>query len=624
MYKWMARGIGIIITLGSLVTFLYLGGITTTVVWEEDGIQNLDIVSSQDEVDWIKELMVNEDDVASLSKNPVGAVINGFKKIIAFGTLSSTLLLLVFTLLVVSLGKMWVYLKIYNEYIPLYLQKGGKVIDKKGTYGTAAWLDKELLKTYISKKYVGTVEGIPLGCIENPANKTIKDIRSDLITLPDNPRFNENIFVYAPPGEGKTYAFVKTLIMNVLMSKEKYPSSFIINDSKGDVYKEVGNYLKTFHNYNVILINLVNLKASNCFNPLDFVESEQDAQIVVDMILKNVHVDQVNNNSSDPFWAEGESSIFIATIMLFKFEYAVDATIGMTYDFLNDNSYEELNKVFMKVGKDRPCRRIYNTFLKTKEEIRGNMIFGLCTKLQLFALEDVRNMTSKTDFDIYDLKRAKTAIFFVIPDTNKTMNYLLVLIKAVVTEKLIKYIDSSSDPMIRNRKIIQIDDEIANTGIIPQYQSWINTFRSRRWILIPIFQNLNQPKEMFGDQWISVYTACHTKICIGANDPETAEFISKELGEQSIRVMTKFKNAGITHMLEDEKWSQTDQKANLMNPDQVQKLDIDMQLVFRRGCEPMKLYKVGWEHYDQMSKDALSCQQSIHDYISHNNKIFTF
>jgi type IV secretion system protein VirD4 len=614
MIKNLTYMVASIITIVILIVALYIVGLLSiaeynTLDYIGDHVVNLDKLS-----DGIDIVFKNADTVHNESKNGTTMIKNGLFSVFTPVNIIEWVTLIVFILIIAALIKLWVYIYLYKDYIPLYLQRGGRVIDEKGSHGTANWLDKNLLKKYLSKNYISLKEGTPLGTINNPEGKNIEAIRKEMITTPDNPRFNDNIIVFAPPGEGKTFSFVFTTIMNLLRTKDEYRASFILNDSKGDVYKKIGKYLREVEGYNTFLFNLLSPKNSDRINILDWVDSEKEAMVAVNVILKNTDNGQ-DKASTNEFWEIAEEALFTATLLLFKFELKTKVNLAIIFDFFSQNSWEEINKVMMIVENNRPCKRIFNTFLKIEDpKIRGNIVFGLSIRLKIFALDEIRELTSCTDIDIYKLKKEETAMFFCIPDTNKTMGYLVSLVKAMMAERLIPWIDDSEKKAIVNRKIVQIDDEIANTGTIPQYPEWINSFRSRKWILIPIFQNLKQTEEMFGENWLSVYGACHTKIFIGINDPETAEFVSEELGIQSIRVMTKFKEAGITNMLTDERWSQADQKRNLMNPDELRVLDINKQIVIRRGCQPMLLYKVGWDKYKKEYKKAINMPESVFNY----------
>lgn len=614
MIKKVVYVVGGMITIVSMLLAFYAIGMISIIDMNNSEYIKENILESNSIEQYGRVIFENQDEITKAASNPVKIIGNGIKHVILPNELSGWISLFFLLLVIIGLIKLWIYIYLYKDYIPLYLQRGGRVIDEKGTHGTATWLNEKKIKFYLSRKYIALEDGIPLGTISSPEGKSIGKIRKEIVTTSDNPRFNDNIIAYAPPGEGKTFSFVFTTILNLLYSTAKFRPSFILNDSKGDVYKKIGKYLRAVQGYNTYLFNLLSPLNSDRINVLDWIETEKDAMVVVDLILKNTKIDQDLKGGGDPFWADGEEAIFTSVILLYKFVYKVPVNMAMVYDFFTQNSWEEIDKIMQSIGQNTPCRRIYSNFLKVEAKIRGNIVFGLTIRLKLFALDEIREVTSRTDIDIYKLKTAETALFFCIPDTNSAMNYLVAVTKAMIAEKMIAYIDKSSDKMVLERKIVQIDDEIANTGRIPQYSEWINTFRSRRWILIPIFQNLKQTEEMFGEQWMKVYGACHTKIFIGVNDPETAKFVSDELGIQSIRVMTKMKNAGIGKMLNDERWNQSDQKRNLMNPDEIRNLDIDRQIVIRRGCDPMLLYKVGWDNFAKDYKKAISMPESVYDY----------
>ncbi len=514
-----------------------------------------------------------------------------------------------------SIARLWIYVIIYSDYFLLYLQVGGNVIDKKGTYGKAMWIDKTNLKVAIKKKYVALRNGVVLGSLINPNEVKKIDYRKYLITVPENKRFNKHMFVTAPSGDGKSFAFVMTSTINVLRSNRKIPPSFLYTDPKGELYKSLSGIFKD-EDYRVYLFNLLSMKNSDRFNALHYIENETDVDVIVDAILKNTKIDDDVKVGGDPFWESAEKSILKAVILYFKF-YEKDKTLSLpiVYDFINNSTYQEIDNVFSSISNAEPCRAMYNIYNKAKDELKGNILLGLCSRLNIFIIPQVRRLTEANDINIYDLKIKKTALFIATPDTHDSFNFLAALLHTVIGIKVIEQTEQSKRNVIKQREIIGFYDEIANIGIIPRFEKWVTTFRSRNYTLIPIFQDIHQPKRMFGDQWLSVYGSCHTKVVLGVGDPETAKFISDKLGTQSIRKMNKMKEAGLSKMRKNKQWSQTDDKRNLMNPEELEGMDLDEMIVMRKAMDPIKLYKFGWDNFKKEYEKAQATGISTYDYV---------
>ena len=58
------------------------------------------------------------------------------------------------------------------------------------------------------------------------------------------------------------------------------------------------------------------------------------------------------------------------------------------------------------------------TFKQGSDNMRGNIITGLATRLQVFQNEVIREITAKDDIDLVFACKATLCIFFVLCQTN--------------------------------------------------------------------------------------------------------------------------------------------------------------------------------------------------------------
>ena len=158
-------------------------------------------------------------------------------------------------------------------------------------YGSARWGDPK----QVNKKYAGKdpLENILL------TNSVRLGLDSHIH------RRNLNVLIVGGSGAGKTRFYAKP---NVLQGN----TSFIITDPKGEICRDTGELMKRL-GYDVKVIDLINMNQSWCYNPLEYIESDNDVLRLVTNLIKNTTPKNASNN--DPFWEKSETALLQALIL---------------------------------------------------------------------------------------------------------------------------------------------------------------------------------------------------------------------------------------------------------------------------------------------------------------------
>jgi type IV secretion system protein VirD4 len=77
-------------------------------------------------------------------------------------------------------------------------------------------------------------------------------------------------------------------------------------------------------------------------------------------------------------------------------------------------------------------------------------------------------------------------------------------------------------------------DEFANVGKIPEFEKILATCRKFEISAQVILQNLSQLKRLYEKSWEELPGNCDTLIYLGGKDQFTNEYLSKELGKETI------------------------------------------------------------------------------------------
>lgn len=162
-----------------------------------------------------------------------------------------------------------------------------------------------------------------------------------------------------------------------------------------------------------------------------------------------------------------------------------------------------------------------------------SILISTTTKLQYFKLENVRNLTHTDNIRLETLGDKKTALFIVIPSTDTTYNFLAAMMYTQLFDTLydraINYYHGRLPVHVRF-----ILDEFANLGKIPEFEKILATCRKFEISAQVILQNISQLKRLYEKSWEELPGNCDTLIYLGGKDQFTNEYLSKELGKETI------------------------------------------------------------------------------------------
>ena len=117
---------------------------------------------------------------------------------------------------------------------------------------------------------------------------------------------SQNVIVYGPSGTGKTTSFVMT---NILQLADR---DMVVVDPKGQTLARVGHALAAA-GFEISVLNLKELAASDRYNPLAAVRDYEDAVAFAQMLVRAVNE---GRHSSEPIWEQGPILLFRAVITL--------------------------------------------------------------------------------------------------------------------------------------------------------------------------------------------------------------------------------------------------------------------------------------------------------------------
>ena len=469
-----------------------------------------------------------------------------------------------------------------------YDRERNLIYSNKGTYGTAGFMTKKEVKQVLDlvtniRKHPGIILG---------------ELDGEIICVPEKTRFNGNLAVYGASGSKKTRAFC----MNMILQSAARRSSLVICDPKSELYEKSSAYLRD-QGYTVKVFNLVTPAASDSWNCLAEIEGQElMAQLFCDVIIKNT-----GNGQGDHFWDNAELNLLKALVLYVEQGYPPEKrNIGEVYQLLAMSSEKELNAIFDVLPISHPAKAPYSIFKQSSESVRGGVIIGLGSRLQVFQNQDIRNITGYDEIDLELPGKQPCAYYCITSDQDSTFDFLSSLFLSFIFIKLVRYADQNCPGGALPVPVHVLGEELCACGVIPDLSRKISVIRSRNISMSCVFQNLAGLQNRYPyNQWQEILGNCDITLFLGCTDALTAQFISDRTGEASIAVTSKAKQLGtwrISNYTPEYRETSGVGKRKLMTMDEVLRMDVDRALVIIRGRNVLEVDKYDYSKHPESKK----------------------
>ena len=253
-------------------------------------------------------------------------------------------------------------------------------------------------------------------------------ISKDIFVSPheENSNTNCNQTVIGAAGTGKSFYFVAP---NVLQANCNY----LITDPSGELLDKYGKYLEN-QGYAIKTLNFLDTYKGNHYNPLHYIQKEEDVLKLVDVLIKNTS--DPDRKGGDQFWENGEKLFLNAVILLIWSNYdpewwTMESVMKMLeWAEVNEddpNQPSKLDILFEKLKETDPDNLAivqYNGFKKGAGKTLKSFLISLATRLQAFNFAHVKYLTKTDDLELDKFPYQKQAIFVMVPSTNTTLNFL--------------------------------------------------------------------------------------------------------------------------------------------------------------------------------------------------------
>jgi len=259
-----------------------------------------------------------------------------------------------------------------------------------------------------------------------------------------------------------------------------------------------------------------------------------------------------------------------------------------------DGSLSGLDRRFRRLerkkGEEHPAVIQYNKVVRGAGDTVRSIIISANARLGLLQNPQILRILDKDEMDIAEIGTGvegnpdkRSALFCVIPDADKSYNFLVGMLYSQVFQELYYQADFHYNGRLPIHVTLAMD-EFANVALPDDFCSLLSTMRSREISCIIIIQNLAQIKALFKDTWETIPGNCDSLIYLGGNEQSTHKYLSEGLGKGTIDKRssgeTKGRNGSSSRNFDV-------LGRELLTVDETRKLDNSQCIVMIRGCDPI-------------------------------------
>ena len=388
-------------------------------------------------------------------------------------------------------------------------------------------------------------------------------------------------------GSGKTYCIVNPLV-HILA---KHNESMVITDPKGEIYENNAEFLRD-RGYKIVLLNFRNPQRGNMWNPLTLPYKLYKAgnfdkcnELLRDLAINILH----DEKTDDPFWQNTSADYFVALAQgLFQDAdescINIDSIIQMLTVGEEKYGSSTFAKEYFKMKDSRnPAYVNAAGTIDAPNDTKGSIISVFRQKVNIFAMaENLSEMLSKSDFDMMDIGREKTAVFLIIQDEKKTYHALTTIFVKQCYESLIDVAQESGGKLkVRTNFIL---DEFANMPELKDVTTMITAARSRQIRFNLIIQNFAQLNQVYGKENAETIKGnCTNMIYLLSSELNALEEISKLCGDVKVKGKGKDK---------------PDETRPLITVSDLQRLAFKDAIIKKQRLDPFKTKLKGVNEYN--------------------------
>ena len=413
-----------------------------------------------------------------------------------------------------------------------------------------------------------------------------------------------HILTVAPTRSGKGVGLVVPNLVH-------YPGSVLVIDPKGENYAITHKFRRDVLNQKIVCLDPFKIvsKGVDSINPLegivDYSKSPNDyhrdnpelldeANLIADALIMR------GAEEKDPHWNDKCRTLLKGIIL--------SVICG-----LSPNGRRHLSEVRAILASGEAALKAHLAEMEKSVKLAGGLVSRASLEIQSMGTQELKNVISfalkhtefldspliedalgeLTDRGSYNLRNLKTngnvAIYMILPP-HYLARYVRVL-RLWVTMAMAAMTRTKDKPA-DGCPVLFMLDEMAQLGTLDMMRQAVSLLAGYGMSIWMVWQDLSQLKMLYEHDWPSFIANAKIQQFFGINDHETAKFVSEMLGAATVSVETKAKGTSghrlaPINLQSNQSTTLSEVQRNLLNPDEVRRLNRKSMLMFVQGIPPI-------------------------------------
>jgi len=340
-------------------------------------------------------------------------------------------------------------------------------------------------------------------------------------------------YIEGETGSKKSRVESTNIAKSIIRAKE----NGVVNDPKGELYKNTAGYAKLF-DYNIKVLNFRDFKFSNSWNPLHLAKlyeiegkHTQSSEVLDD--FKDAIVAPLINLTNDRYWGDMAGSVFsYSSKILVKSVPDNVFNIASIIQFSDQENLPILRELMQRMDKTSETTLAMKGIVNLSAEKTLDCIFSTVQQMYLPFIRNkaLMNLLSSNDIDFQDLVDKKTIIYVIYPDEKNGYDYLVNLFFSQCYQYLIDYSTKYDDGKLK-RRVNFLLDEFNNLPPIEKFANKISEARGHNVRYFLFGQSFGQLKKNYKENAQTIIDNCNW-IVFTSKDMALFERVSEMCGKE--------------------------------------------------------------------------------------------
>ena len=379
-----------------------------------------------------------------------------------------------------------------------------------------------------------------------------------------------------------------------------YPDSVVVEDIKEENYLYTSGYRRACGHETYLWAPFSEDGRSHAYNPLEYIQRRAAYTRVGDVMTIGEHLYPSNVDAKLKYWNDNARNLFIGIVLYLLETPSLPCTFGEVLRQASGKGRtirEHISSIVSTRSSTTratdalsalsfECLDALNRFLSQSKEAFANIVSTMTAPLNVFTNPVVDAATSRSDFDLADVRKKRMSIYVGIKPGDLKAGALLVNLFFSQLIDLNTRELPAENPALKYQCALVLDEFAApgKIDIIDTANPFIAGYNLRLMLIFQGMSQLEDPK-LYGRHGTETLAInCKMRSLYAPRTVKESEEYSKMLGTFTHMARSRSRSRGRSSSTST---NESEHGRPLMLPQELRALKHNKQIITMEGCEPI-------------------------------------